>query len=151
MPPSLTIDSSILEAALIGYQHERDQIDAKIAEIRRQIGGQTPQASAPEGESPRKRVVGAAGRKRMAAAQRKRWAEFKKAKEAPAPAKKRRLSAAGRKRIIEATKKRWAEVRARKAAAEKAARKPAVTKRAAKRSAAKGAASAAGGHTLSTS
>jgi hypothetical protein len=119
MPPSLTIDSSILEAALIGYQHERDQIDAKIAEIRRQIGGQIPQASAPEGEAPTKRVVGAAARKRMAAAQRKRWAEFKKAKEAPAPVKKRRLSAAGRKRIIAATKKRWAEVRAKKAAAEK--------------------------------
>ena len=137
MSRNLTIDSSILGAALIGYQHERDEIDAKIAEIRLQIGGQAPQASAPEGEAPTKRVVGAAARKRIAAAQRKRWAEFKKAKEAPAPAKKRRLSAAGRKRIIEATKKRWAEVRAKKAAAEKAARKPAVTKRAAKRSAAK--------------
>ena len=114
------IDSSILGAALIGYQHERDQIDAKIAEIR-QIGGQTPQASAPEGEAPTKRVVGAAARKRMAAAQRRRWAEFRKAKAAPAPAKARRLSAAGRKQIIEATKRRWAEVRARKAVAEKAA------------------------------
>ena len=139
MSRNLTIDSSILGAALIGYQHERDEIDAKIKEIRRQIGGQTPQAPPSAGpvEAPTKRVVGAAARKRMAAAQRKRWAEFKKAKEAPAPAKKRRLSAAGRKRIIEATKKRWAEVRAKKAAAEKAARKPAVTKRAAKRSAAK--------------
>jgi hypothetical protein len=151
MPPSLKIDSSILEAALVGYQHQRDQIDAKIAEIRRQIGGQPPQASAAEGEAPTKRVVGAAGRKRMAAAQRKRWAELKNAKEAPAPAKKRRLSAAGRERIIEATKKRWADVRAKKAAAEKTARKPAVTKRAAKRSAAKGAAPAAVGQALSTS
>ena len=128
MPPSLTIDSSILGAALIGYQRQRDEIDARMAEIRRQIGGQTPQASAAEGEAPTKRVVGAAGRRRMAAAQRKRWAELKNAKEAPAPAKKRRLSAAGRKRIIEATKKRWAEARAKKAAAEKVARKPAVKK-----------------------
>jgi hypothetical protein len=139
MPHILTIDSSILEAALVGYQHERDAIEAKIAEIRRQLGGQTPRASAPEGESPAKRVRGAAARKRMAAAQRKRWAEFKKAKEAPAPVKKRRLSAAGRKRIIAATKKRWAEVRAKKAAAAKPARKQAVTKRAPRRSAAKGA------------
>ena len=132
MPRDLKIDSSILEAALIGYQHQRDEIGARIAEIRRQIDGEPPQASASEADAPTKRVVGAAGRKRMAAAQRKRWAEFKKAEEAPAPARKRRLSAAGRKRIIEATKKRWAEIRARQAAAEKAARKPTATRRAAK-------------------
>ena len=139
MPRNLNIDSSILEAALIGYQHQRDEIDVKMAEIRRRIGGQAPQASASAGpvKAPRKRVLNAAARKRMGAAQRKRWAEFKKAKEAPAPVKKRRLSAAGRKRIIEATKKRWAEVRAKKAAAKKTARRPAVTKRSAKRSAAK--------------
>ena len=84
MPRNLTIDSSILEAALIGYQHQRDEIDVKMAEIRRQIGGQTPQASGSAGtvEAPRKRVLSAAARKRMGAAQRKRWAEFKKAKEA---------------------------------------------------------------------
>jgi len=145
MVRNLKIDSSILGAALIGYQNRRAEIDAKIAEIRRQIGGQTPQRSASAGPvgPPRKRVMSAAARKRIAAAQRKRWAEFKKAKEAPAPVKKRRLSAAGRKRIIEATKKRWAEVRAKKAATEKTARKPAVTKRAAKRSAAKRAPAAA--------
>jgi hypothetical protein len=145
MSRNLKIDSSILGAALIGYQHEGDEIDAKIAEIRRQIDGQTPQAPASAGpvEAPRKRVLSVAARRRMAAAQRKRWAESKKAKEAPAPVKKRRLSEAGRKRIIEATKKRWAEVRAKKAAAEKPARKPAVTKRAAKKSAARGGAPAA--------
>jgi hypothetical protein len=146
MARHLKIDSSILRAALIGYQHERDAIDAKIAEIRLQLEGQTPQASASAGpvEAPRKRVLSAAARRRMAVAQRKRWAEFKKAQEAPAPVKKRRLSAAGRKRIIEATKKRWAEIRAKQAAAKETARKPAVMKRAGKRSAAEGAAPAAG-------
>jgi hypothetical protein len=139
MARNLNIDSSILEAALIGYQHQRDEIDVKMAEIRRQIGGQAPRASASAGpvEAPRKRILNAAARKRISAAQRKRWAEFKKAKEAPAPVKKRRLSAAGRKRIIEATKKRWAEVRAKKAAAKKTAKRPALTKRSAKRPAAK--------------
>jgi hypothetical protein len=77
MPRNLKIDSSILEAALIGYQHQRDAIDARIAEIRRQIDGEPPQASASEADAPTKRVVGAAGRKRMAAAQRKRWAEIR--------------------------------------------------------------------------
>jgi hypothetical protein len=59
--------------------------------------------------------MSAAGRSRIAAAQRTRWAEYRKAKnEAP---KKRRISAAGRKRIIAATKKRWAEFWKKKAAA----------------------------------
>jgi hypothetical protein len=153
MVRNLKIDSSILGAALIGYQHRRDEIDVKIEEIRRQIGGQPPQgsASAAPAEPLTKRVRSAAVRKRMAVAQRKRWAEFKKAKEAPAPVKKRRLSAAGRKRIIEATKKRWAELRTKEAAAEKAARKPAVTKRAAKRSATRRAPAAAVEQVQSTS
>ena len=58
-----------------------------------------------------------AARKRIADAQRKRWAAVKKgaASEAVASAPKkakRRLSPEGRRRIIEATKKRWAAVRA---------------------------------------
>ncbi len=71
--------------------------------------------------------MSASARRKIATAQKKRWAEYHKtgapakataaAKEAPA--KKRKLSAAGRKRIIEATKKRWAEFRAQKAAAAK--------------------------------
>ena len=64
--------------------------------------------------------MSAEARRRIAAAQRKRWQEFHKrtaaqtpkATEAPRP--KRRLSAAGRRAIVEATKKRWAAVRAAK-------------------------------------
>src|ERR1017187_669387 len=37
----MSADLSILQAALIGYQHQRDQIDAKVAEIRRELGGKT--------------------------------------------------------------------------------------------------------------
>ena len=79
MARNFKIDSSILGAASIGYQHERDEIDAKMAEIRRQLGGQTPGGSASAGpiEAPTKRAVGAAARKRMAAAQRKRWADVR--------------------------------------------------------------------------
>jgi hypothetical protein len=61
--------------------------------------------------------MSAAGRRHIAAAQRKRWAAVKKnqaqAKSAAKPAtpKKRKLSAAGRKAIIEATRKRWAAYR----------------------------------------
>jgi hypothetical protein len=69
--------------------------------------------------------MSAAGRKLIAAAQRKRWAAYRK-EHTPATAKKaaaeksaatpiRRMSAAARKRIAAAQRKRWAEVRAKKA------------------------------------
>jgi hypothetical protein len=35
----MTADPSLLQAALIGYQHQRDQIEAKMAEIRLELGG----------------------------------------------------------------------------------------------------------------
>ena len=61
--------------------------------------------------------MSAAARKRIALAQKKRWAAYKAEqgggsaqKKAP-KAKKRVLSAAGRARIIAATKKRWAAFR----------------------------------------
>ena len=80
-------------------------------------GGRAEPAAKPE-TGRKRRTVSAAGRMRMAEAQRKRWAARKQASVPPKAAKpeaqkpKRKLSAAGRKRIVEATKKRWALVRA---------------------------------------
>jgi len=102
----------LLRAALVGYQHQVDQLQAKMAEIRHELGTGLEPASGP---GPKKREISAAGKRRIAAAQRKRWAETKAAEKAAAPARKRRMSAAGRKRIAAATKKRWAEYRAKKA------------------------------------
>jgi hypothetical protein len=67
--------------------------------------------------------MSAAARKRIALAQKKRWAAYKadhgtKAatpKSAPEP-KKRVISEAGRARIVAATKKRWAAFRKAQAA-----------------------------------
>ena len=61
-------------------------------------------------------TLSASARKRIAAAQRKRWAAVRAQGKGVATAKaagpkKRKLSAAGRKAIIAATKKRWAAVR----------------------------------------
>jgi hypothetical protein len=105
-------DYSLLEAALIGYQHQRELLAVKIAEIQRQLGGAPATAS---DEAPKKRSMNEAARKRIALAQKKRWAEYHKNQ--GAPAKKRMMSAEGRERIAEATRKRWAEFRAAKAAA----------------------------------
>jgi len=116
-------DSEFLAAALIGYQQRRAEIDGKIAELRQQLGGRwssVPAGSSDGTQPQRKRTMSAAGRKRIAEAQRKRWKAFHRAQE-PAAAKKaapaaRRMSAAGRKRIAEATKKRWAAFRKAKKA-----------------------------------
>src|SRR5271157_152864 len=119
------LDSETLQAALVGYQHQLEQIEAKMADLRSKLKGEAaaaPAKAAPEARGG-KRPLSTAARKRIARAQRKRWAEYHKAQEAPA--KKRNMSPAARERIAEATRKRWAEFRAKKAAALKAAAKPA--------------------------
>jgi hypothetical protein len=132
----VTVDRTLLEAALYGYERQRDELEAKIAEIRGHISGTKPApAPAATAASPapaKKRTMNASARRRIAAAQKKRWAEYKKthgtatttAKAAPAKAK-RVLSAAARRHIAEATKKRWAEYRAAKAAGQKSSPKTA--------------------------
>lgn len=113
MPQLLKQDVELLEAALIGFQHRRNEVEQKIAELRHQVGGH-PASSAPTpAASTKGRRLSAAARQRIALAQKKRWATYKaQIRKAAAPkAKKRVLSAAGRARIVAATKKRWAEFR----------------------------------------
>ena len=83
LPPMKTNDQALLEAALIGYQHQLEQIETKIADLRRQLGGKSPAPAAKSVATPgRKREMSAAARKRIAAAQKKRWAEYHRLKEA---------------------------------------------------------------------
>jgi len=96
--PHMTLDRALLDAALVGYQHQLDQLDARMADIRRQLGAEAaaePEpSSAPARKKRVKRVMSAAARRKIAAAQRKWWAVFHESKHAQA---KRKLSAAGRK------------------------------------------------------
>ena len=125
----LKVDADFLTAVLIGSQAELEEIEVRMAELRNRIGVH-PASPAPAGRTTTKRVLSAAARRRMAAAQTKRWAAVRKghAEGAVKPAaaklapKRRRLSPEGRARIVAANRKRWA---ARKAAA-KAAAKSAV-------------------------
>jgi hypothetical protein len=116
-------DKDLLAMALVGYEAQKAKIDATIKDIQAQLGHRgpgRPKATA-DGAAPAKRVLSAAARRRIGAAQRKRWAALKNSKAATAKAavpKKRKLSAAGRKAIVEALRKRWAAVR--KTAAKKA-------------------------------
>jgi hypothetical protein len=132
--PTQKLTNEIIAAAVEGYEAQKIRIDGKIAELRAMLPGGSPEA-APEAPT-RKRKVSAAARRRMAIAQKKRWAATKgkaeppAAKEAPKP--KRRISKEGLARIVAATKKRWAAVRAAKAQQEKAAAKKSATKKAKK-------------------
>lgn len=118
MPKQLT--DEIVRAAIDGFEHRRLQIDGLIAELRTLLPGGSSEAPAASEPTPRKpKKMSAAARRKIAAAQRARWANLRGESE-PGPATtkaskpKRRISPEGLKRIIAATKKRW---RLQKAAA----------------------------------
>jgi hypothetical protein len=60
----------------------------------------------------RKRQISAAGKKRIAAAQKARWAKVRGESSVAKP--KRTMSAASRRKIAAAQKRRWAKVRKKK-------------------------------------
>lgn len=69
-------DPLVLEAALEGLQLQKTRIEAQITEIRARLGKRP--RPAPEEASPAKRNLSAEARKRIATAQKKRWAEYRK-------------------------------------------------------------------------
>jgi hypothetical protein len=114
MPTSF--DPSTPQATLVGYQHQLMAITQKIAEIRRRLAGHaTPLAL--NGTMP-KRVLSAAARKRIAAAQRARWAKFH-AERAAAPNQKAKRKMSAERRAALATN--LAKARAARAAKRAAA------------------------------
>src|SRR5712691_1914618 len=110
------ITADILAAALIGFEEQKNQLDAKISEIRQMLDGGRTQASATSKTAKPRKKRSAAVRRKMALAQRARYAKLKQSSEPPQAAKpkKRKLSAAGKAAIVAALKKRWAAVKAAK-------------------------------------
>ena len=98
-----------LAGVLKDLQQERSRLDQAIEAIgelvRRDHAGGIQQSATRPG-----RTVSAAARRKMAAAQRARWAKVKRA-EASAPV--RTISQAARRKIASAQRARWAKVRAR--------------------------------------
>ncbi|MGA2716155.1 MAG: hypothetical protein ABSG41_23910 [Bryobacteraceae bacterium] len=119
-----------IERALVALR----EVDAPATEA------QIEPASTPEAPIRKRRKFSAASRRKMALAQKARWAKIK-GEIAPPPATpkapKRRISAEGMKRIIAATKKRWRLQRAaaKSALASKVAPRKAAAKRAVKKAA----------------
>jgi hypothetical protein len=80
--------------ALIGYQIEKDKIEAKIRELQAAVKGRRGVAAVSGGKpSAGRRELSPAARARIAAAQKKRWAEHRKQKAQAAKAAK--VQAAG--------------------------------------------------------
>jgi peptidoglycan hydrolase CwlO-like protein len=86
---SASPSKEILEAALQGLEAQRQKLDEQISQVRSMMGQSAPRsakrAGTEGGESAasnqsgrRKRVLSPEARKRIAAAQKKRWASFRK-------------------------------------------------------------------------
>ena len=112
----LKLSDDLLNAAILGFEHQKTQIDEKISDIKRLLDGRTGMTAPTETAKPRKKRS-AAVRRRMALAQRARFAKLKQGSKPDAQTakpKKRKMSAAGRRAISLAAKKRWAAIKAAK-------------------------------------
>jgi len=88
----------------------RERIEALEAKLGRLFGGSDGAAAPARNGRRKRRGMSAAGRARIAAAARARWAKFRGE---AAPRKRRRtMSAAGRARISAAAKARWRRAKA---------------------------------------
>ena len=118
MPQKLTPE--IITAAIAGFEAQKTFIDSQIAELRSMLDGRRTGPTATPSETEKRKRFSLATRRRMAAAQRARYAKLKQGSEPTQAEKakpKRKLSAAGRKAISIAAKKRWRAIKAARKAA----------------------------------
>jgi hypothetical protein len=74
MPQKLS--QEIISAAIAGFEAQKERINSKIAELRNMLNHRDGHAAA---EAPKvKRKMSAASRRRIALAQKKRWAAIKR-------------------------------------------------------------------------
>ena len=74
-------DVTTIQMAIVGYQYEKEKIENKIQELQAQLKGKQvalPSATAGKKAAGVKRVLSPAARRRIAAAQKKRWAEHRR-------------------------------------------------------------------------
>ena len=79
-------DPSFLAAALEGLELQKKRIEDQIAQVRAMLGGRRAGAGASAGSArpARKRLLSPEARKRIAMAQKKRWAEYRRKQAAQA-------------------------------------------------------------------
>jgi hypothetical protein len=108
----LKLTADILAAAIFGFEVQKAQIEAKIAEIKGLLGNKS--VSAPDEIPKPRKKRSAAVRRRMRLAQRLRWSKMKQPSQptnAEPTKPKRKVSRAARKKMAAAQKKRWAAIK----------------------------------------
>jgi hypothetical protein len=104
-----TLTTPIIEAAIAGFELQREKLAEEINQLRAMLNGGPEEAAAPsEAPTRSRKKFSAATRQKMALAQKARWANKGGSETTPEGPKKRKMSAAGRKAIAEAQRKRWA-------------------------------------------
>jgi hypothetical protein len=78
--------ASFLNAALEGLELQRKRLEEQIGQVKAMLGGRKARlgGGAPSGKPARKRLLSAEARKRIAMAQKRRWAEYRKKQAAQA-------------------------------------------------------------------
>jgi len=78
----MATDTSLLQAALIGYEAQVQKINGAIEDVQRQLGRRSLKARSSAGPAStnarRKRHLSAEARARIAEAQKKRWAAYRR-------------------------------------------------------------------------
>ena len=108
---------TLMQSVVSELQKERRRLEAELRRISDALTafGNVYLRAGKSGR--KKRTISAAGRKRIAAAQRARWAKIKGQKVVSITSRKRHtMSPAARKKIVAAQKARWAKWRAQKKA-----------------------------------
>jgi hypothetical protein len=111
---------SNLTNALQELRAERREAQSQVEKLDKAISAiESLNGSAPTGKVQGTRVISAASRRKMARAQKARWAKVRQASQ-PAVAKrtgsalvKRTMSASARRKIAAAQRARWAKIRAK--------------------------------------
>ena len=105
--------SNLLSLTTTQLRHAAD-LKEKIEALNKELASILGAPASVSAKAPKKKGgMSAAGRAKVAAAQKARWAKIKAAKPvAKAPAKKRTMSAAAKAKLSAAAKARWAKVKA---------------------------------------
>src|SRR5260370_41705511 len=118
MPKPLTPELAL--AAIAGLELQKTQIDSQIAELGTILNEGRSEPAVMPSETGKRKKFSLASRRKMAAAQRARYARLRgdsEPTEAATTKPRRKMSAAGRKAIAAAAKKRWKAIKAAKKAA----------------------------------
>ena len=110
------IDHSILNAALVGFEAQRQEIEERIVAIRRQLVGHSPGSTTADGKQPKRRLS-AKGIAAIRRAAKKRWAAVHAEEKAAQKVTRKRLSPAAKAKLAANLRKARAAKAAKRAAA----------------------------------